>query len=339
MKNAGESHEKFVWVGMGVAAGVALGSLVTCFLKQPRSRAEEATEEVRVVECKGRYYQVMGHVWDHEAKEFKVLYRPLYHCEFKPDRFEAHVLAVSHFERWERLFRSCAVSSLPAEARARILPGPFYSDIDWSYNGDTTPAVATKSGHGTRSHERGLTEVLGDYKGFIDAVVKMMVEAKIPGIRTYEMDHICFRCETVQHYEAVVASLVPVHGRLMTETIIGGRPISTIKLHTPIVHGGYSVTCLEVPSPKAGRHYPAGLEHLEMVVGQPSDTVTGTEAIEGFLNKCEGLGLAFDRKAMSKEINPDVSLAFTHPRLGAVSVKFHQRPLWEVVEYEIKHGM
>ena len=29
----------------------------------------------------------------------------MYHCTAKPDRFEAHVLAVSHFSRWEEKFR------------------------------------------------------------------------------------------------------------------------------------------------------------------------------------------------------------------------------------------
>ena len=56
-------------------------------------------------ELNGDYYQVIGHAWDHEVKDFKVVYRPLYHCTAKPDRFEAHYMAVSHFSRWEEKFR------------------------------------------------------------------------------------------------------------------------------------------------------------------------------------------------------------------------------------------
>ena len=48
---------------------------------------------------------LVGHAWDHEVKDFKVVYRPLYHCTAKEDRFEAHCMAVSHFSRWEEKFR------------------------------------------------------------------------------------------------------------------------------------------------------------------------------------------------------------------------------------------
>lgn len=51
-----------------------------------------------------KYYQKLGEVWDHETKDFKVLYKPLYACGSKEGSFEAHHLAVSTFERWERKF-------------------------------------------------------------------------------------------------------------------------------------------------------------------------------------------------------------------------------------------
>ena len=49
------------------------------------------------------------------------------------------------------------------------------------------------------------------------------------------------------------------------------RPIATVRLHTPIEHKGYTVACIEVPCPKPGRPYAAGLEHAELVVGTPAD--------------------------------------------------------------------
>ena len=52
----------------------------------------------------GKYYQKLGEVWDHETKDFKVMYKPLYACGNKEGSFEAHHLAVSTFERWERKF-------------------------------------------------------------------------------------------------------------------------------------------------------------------------------------------------------------------------------------------
>lgn len=51
-----------------------------------------------------KYYQKLGEVWDHETKDFKVLYKPLYCCNSKVGSFEAHHLATSTFERWEGKF-------------------------------------------------------------------------------------------------------------------------------------------------------------------------------------------------------------------------------------------
>ena len=82
----------------------------------------------------GKYYQVIGHGWDHETKDFKVFYRPLYHCPAKKGSFEAHLLACSHFERWEKKFTQLSeadVSQLPAEVKAYILGGPFVFDPEW----------------------------------------------------------------------------------------------------------------------------------------------------------------------------------------------------------------
>jgi hypothetical protein len=51
-----------------------------------------------------KYYQKLGEVWDHETKDFKVLYKPLYSCPSKHSSYEAHHLATSTFERWHRKF-------------------------------------------------------------------------------------------------------------------------------------------------------------------------------------------------------------------------------------------
>ena len=74
---------------------------------------------------------MLGHAWDHEVQDLKVVYRPLYHCPAKRERFEAHLLAVSHFARWEQRFTRVPTPSLPAAARALLLPGPFYLDPAW----------------------------------------------------------------------------------------------------------------------------------------------------------------------------------------------------------------
>ena len=92
--------------------------------------------------------QVLGHAWDHETKDFKVVYRPLYHCGHKVDSYEAHVLAVSHFSRWDTKFQRIPSSQVPREVLGRVLPGPFWADAEWEAGPWTVPVnlVTPRSG-------------------------------------------------------------------------------------------------------------------------------------------------------------------------------------------------
>mmetsp|Transcript_21407 Transcript_21407/g.44569 ORF Transcript_21407/g.44569 Transcript_21407/m.44569 type:complete len:204 (-) Transcript_21407:36-647(-) len=51
-----------------------------------------------------KLYQFLGHCWDHETSDYKVLYVPLYKVEPKDSRYDSHAVAVTHFERWEEKF-------------------------------------------------------------------------------------------------------------------------------------------------------------------------------------------------------------------------------------------
>jgi len=130
---------------------------------------EAAAAVPEVWELKGQFYQVLGHAWDHEVQDFKVVYRPLYHCPSREGRFEAHVLAVSHFSRWEEKFarvkgrdggfRSVA-AALPQEARELLLPGPFTKDPLWAFPARTAAVGTTAAGLGSRSHQHGASAAL-----------------------------------------------------------------------------------------------------------------------------------------------------------------------------------
>lgn len=153
----------------------------------------------------------------------------------------------------------------------------------------------------------------------------------------------------------MLASLAPRFGRVLVQGMIGKRPIATVLLDEPIwTPSGYSVACLEIPCPKPGRFYASGLEHAEIVVGAEADGVLGNAALKRFMNEHRS-SFAFDTRAVNKAINSDVSISFEtgqdfslHGRAGAragldapaarkVSVKFHQRPLYEVCAYELAH--
>ncbi|KAK3286892.1 hypothetical protein CYMTET_5576 [Cymbomonas tetramitiformis] len=301
------------------AVGAALGTLGAWLIQALRHHRRK--REAQVYELNGLHYQVLGHAWDHEIKDFKVVYRPLYHCVSEPARFEAHVLAVSHFSRWESKFNRVPLKTLPAAARRRVLAGPFTWDSKWpalpEHAASLPKGVRSRSGLGTRSHEPILLEqVLGDVKGFIETVHNRLVAAGFDAAEEgLEMDHICYRCESVQEYQDVLAALVPTFGTCMVEGMIGGRPITTVLLKEPFCHAGYSVACVEVPCPKPNRHYVSGLEHVEIVVGSPEDGVEGNQRLLDFMDACrqKGMSFNFDDRALSKTLNADISVTLTEP--------------------------
>ena len=120
------------------------------------------------------------------------------------------------------------------------------------------------------------------------------------------------------------------------------------------------MACVEVPAPAPGRPYSSGLEHAELVVGTRDDSVEGNAPLLRFMESCRrdtSLRLDFrdDGDALSKRLNPDVSVRFAGVGkgdggeggdsrvggggwIGPVVVKFHTRPLYEVIEWEIRRG-
>jgi predicted metalloenzyme YecM len=317
-----------------------------------------------IYKLKNQYYQVLGHAWDHGVKDFQVVYRPLYHCAAASDRFEAHVLAVSHFQRWNDKFErvtEAELATLPPSVLRLVLPGPFWSDPQWPAPALTEPlpaaASTTRSGLGSRSHEPPLIEhLIGDYRAFIGAVDARLRHAGCDArARGYEMDHICYRVESVTHYRQLRQALVPAFGTLLIETMIGGRPISVIELDEALEHRGFTVRCLELPCPKPGRPYVCGLEHAELVVCDAACGARGNAGLRAWIEACRAEGCmasllaGLDTRALGKSINADVCVELPAVAVGdgptrgdggppTLAVKFHQRPLYEVVGIELAEG-
>lgn len=131
-------------------------------------------------------------------------------------------------------------------------------------------------------------------------------------------DHLCYRVETEEAYQQKKNQLSEL-ATLLHEAIIGGRLVATYKLKQPVAFGDRRIPCIELPAPKPGSPYPAGLEHIELVI---------KESFESFMAR--NAHLSFDTKAMAKGINPDIQLSIP----PGYSVKFHHMPLEEVVEME-----
>ena len=154
-------------------------------------------------------------------------------------------------------------------------------------------------------------------------------------LSTKEIDHICFRCSSNEEYIDIKSRMTSEHiGTLLVEGIIGGRPISTVLLSKPYIYENWSIPCIEITSPKAGKVHQTGLEHIEVVIGNDEDSFLDSK--EKLLKFTEQYPqIEFDLKAIDKEVNADVS--FTLEGIG--SIKFHVKSLRDVCNYELSGGL
>ncbi len=140
-----------------------------------------------------------------------------------------------------------------------------------------------------------------------------------------QLDHICYRVETVERYEKLKAQLLKTN-ELLVESPINGRRIATFRMAAPFCFGEREIGLLELPEPKTGSPYPEGWEHVEFVTDRP------LEAFAGWM--VEHLGVAdkdIDRSGINKLLNADLRLRLP----GGLSVKFHELPLDEVIRIEL----
>ena len=150
---------------------------------------------------------------------------------------------------------------------------------------------------------------------FLERIFRHLAADNI-SVESYELDHLCYRVETTKDYWRYKKAL-ELRGDLLTESLIGGRPIATFKLKEPFLFQSRKIELLELPAPKPGRFYPEGYEHVEFVIDKSLDAFQQAYP-----------HLDFDTKGKNKEINPDLRLVYDD-----CSVKFHLYNL----EYVITH--
>lgn len=167
-----------------------------------------------------------------------------------------------------------------------------------------------------------LQEIIGDYTSFLDAILSRVVDEGFDLADFVQIDHMCYRTTSLDNYVQKKQELEAV-ARLLGETQINGRPISTFRLNKPVVHGTWRIDAIELPAPKAGAEHAEGLEHIELVL---------YDDIPTFLKKYDGK--PFEMRAADRGINPEIGL-----QLGELSVKFHLLNLPTVVYLEHKLGM
>lgn len=165
-----------------------------------------------------------------------------------------------------------------------------------------------------------MNDIFQGVEDFIAGINRGLDELQVDRSFLTEADHICYRVETDERYRELVEQL-QTSAELLGENMVGGRLIATFQLDEPLVAGGWQISYLELPAPKAGSEYPEGLEHVEFVV------LGGN--LERFIACHAHLADKFSHKAMTKELNPELGL-----KAAGISVKFHKLPLGEVVRLE-----
>lgn len=167
-----------------------------------------------------------------------------------------------------------------------------------------------------------LREIIGDYRTFLDVILSRVTEDGFDLADFVQIDHMCYRTVSAENYSKKKDELKTV-AKLLGETMINGRPISTFRLNEPVIHNPWRIDTIELPSPKTGAEHAEGLEHIEFVL---------YDDIPTFLKKYEGK--PFEMRAADRGINPEIGL-----QLGEYSVKFHLLNLPTVVYLEHKLGM
>ena len=156
---------------------------------------------------------------------------------------------------------------------------------------------------------------LPDPTAFLERVFTALAMEGID-VASLPLDHICYRVVSMHRYEELRTAFHD-HATLLSDAMIGGRPISTFRSHVPFVHRDRRLDVFELPAPKAGRPYPEGYEHVEFAVG---------EHPLSFAERYPGV--AWDRSDAGKSVNPDVRL-----HRDGFSVKFHEHPLDHVIAH------
>jgi len=154
---------------------------------------------------------------------------------------------------------------------------------------------------------------------FLSSLEKLLQEHRLLTFtNSLVLDHICFRVSDVSSYVKYQNKFLNI-SKLLIESKVNGRLISTYKLNDPIIWESRVISVIELPEPKSVNNYNTGFEHAEFVTDLSFEKI-----IKKFPN------LNFSKKGMHKEINPELKVQLSKE----IAIKFHHQPLEEVIEFE-----
>jgi len=160
-------------------------------------------------------------------------------------------------------------------------------------------------------------DIIGDYRAFTGQQHDRLLARGID-IAPYELGHLAVRVAEWDQY-LHLRTLLERHSTANVEGVWNGRPMSMLLLAEPLeVLDGQQIPLIELIPPVHQRVYKMGMEHFGVVVGEDVDAFSREhrEVLTGqqFQNRWnEPYYVLFED--------------FTH-------VKFHRRPLREVIELQ-----
>jgi adenylate cyclase class 2 len=133
------------------------------------------------------------------------------------------------------------------------------------------------------------------------------------------IDHLCYRVKNYIQYQEMKKTFSQL-GEILISSQVGGREITTFRLHRPITYQNIHFDIIELPAPKEGSPYELGFEHAEFVIDSSFDVFLKNHS-----------QLTFDTSAMNKKINPELKIKFSEN----ISFKLHHRKLVDVIADEL----
>ena len=106
--------------------------------------------------------------------------------------------------------------------------------------------------------------------GFLNNLFQKIKSQNID-IQNFELDHICYRVETVERYKVIKKELSKI-GKLLVESEVGDRPIATFRLEKALIFEDRKIYVVELPAPKPHNRYKEGFEHVEFVISEGFET-------------------------------------------------------------------
>lgn len=163
-----------------------------------------------------------------------------------------------------------------------------------------------------------------DYQRFLDLAQNFLAQSfdhlrehKILLASHWHIDHLCFRTESNQRYEELKHDL-STFSKLLIESEVNGRLISTFKLQNAISYEGFDIDLIELPAPKKGKIVKEGFEHFEIV----SDLTF--EELKHYFS-----GITIDESGTKKLFNKELEFCFEN-----FAIKFHHQSLESVIHLE-----